>query len=364
MTRYNLVVSGGGPAGTAAAITAARSGARVLLLEQGRFPRHKVCGEFVSGEAFAVLRDLLRPDQQRLLETATKTTYARLFVDYSVVTVPLLLTAASISRYELDLALWQAATCAAIDCRQQVTVNSIASHGGSFQIDTTAGPFIADSAIDATGRWSKLQSHLPAGKRGERNLLGLKAHFKTCSADGSEPCATDLYFFQDGYCGVQPLKDCEINVCAIARADRIRRLEEVFALHPALWKRSQAWTRITDVIATSPLIFRGHQATYNGVLRAGDAAAFIDPFAGDGISMALRSGVLASNMLQSFWSGATTLDQILRNYRDEYSRYFASALLTASRARKLLNAPGLLRRLAVQTLRLPQIAEYMVTRTR
>ena len=48
MLRYDLIIIGGGPAGTSAAISAARSGASVLLFERGRFPRHKVCGEFVS----------------------------------------------------------------------------------------------------------------------------------------------------------------------------------------------------------------------------------------------------------------------------------------------------------------------------
>ncbi len=52
---YDLTVIGGGPAGSCAAITAHRAGASVLLLERGRFPRHKVCGEFVSAEALGLL---------------------------------------------------------------------------------------------------------------------------------------------------------------------------------------------------------------------------------------------------------------------------------------------------------------------
>jgi choline dehydrogenase-like flavoprotein len=50
-TKYDLIVIGAGPAGCAAAITAARTGASVLLHERGHFPRHKVCGEFVSAES-------------------------------------------------------------------------------------------------------------------------------------------------------------------------------------------------------------------------------------------------------------------------------------------------------------------------
>ena len=56
---YDLIIVGAGPAGSACAITAARSGAKVLLLEKDRFPRHKVCGEFVSPESLRLLEWLL-----------------------------------------------------------------------------------------------------------------------------------------------------------------------------------------------------------------------------------------------------------------------------------------------------------------
>ena len=58
--RYDIAVVGAGPGGSAAAITAARLGATVVLIESGEFPRQKVCGEFVSAESLDVLRDLLR----------------------------------------------------------------------------------------------------------------------------------------------------------------------------------------------------------------------------------------------------------------------------------------------------------------
>jgi flavin-dependent dehydrogenase len=58
--QYDLIVAGGGPAGSACAITAARLGAKVLLLEKDRFPRQKVCGEFVSPESLGLLHGLLK----------------------------------------------------------------------------------------------------------------------------------------------------------------------------------------------------------------------------------------------------------------------------------------------------------------
>ena len=360
---YDVVVVGGGPAGTAAAITSARLGARPLLLESGRFPRHKVCGEFVSGESFGALRKLLGPDRQKLLDSAVGTRRARLFLDAGVAEIAIV-PAAGIARYELDAALWRAAECAGADCRQQVTVEKIIRRGAAFEIGTTAGAFVARSVIDASGRWSNLRSRSASARKEGLRSLGLKAHFRSSGPDNSGERTTDMYFFPGGYCGVQPLAGAEINVCAMVGADVAKRFDDVFALHPALRARSRSWERTTEVIATSPLIFRAHRAEYDGVLCAGDAAAFLDPFVGDGISLALRSGMLASETLAAFWHGVTWLEQALRDYRIEYERRFLRTLQMASRLRKILGAPRPVRWLAFRAMRWPPVAEYVVRNTR
>ena len=76
---YDLIIIGAGPAGTSAAISAARQGARVLLLERGRFPRHTVCGDFVSAESLGLLADLLDPDPAPLIDHAPRIPRARRF---------------------------------------------------------------------------------------------------------------------------------------------------------------------------------------------------------------------------------------------------------------------------------------------
>ena len=83
---YDLAVIGGGPAGAAAAITSARQGHRVLLLERGKYPRHKVCGEFVSAESLGILRSLLSGTALlgRQWERLARIGRGRLFVDGSV----------------------------------------------------------------------------------------------------------------------------------------------------------------------------------------------------------------------------------------------------------------------------------------
>src|SRR5437899_12568811 len=78
---FDLIVAGGGPAGSAAAITAVRKGARVLLLERGRLPRHKVCGEFVSAEALELLGSLLHAGHLALLTAGVRMSRTRLSVD-------------------------------------------------------------------------------------------------------------------------------------------------------------------------------------------------------------------------------------------------------------------------------------------
>src|SRR5713101_397396 len=98
MLHYDLIIIGGGPAGTSAAISAARGGASVLLLERGRFPHHKVCGEFVSAESLGLLTSLLDPDRAALLQGAVRISKARLFLDERTLQTTVDPPAASIAR--------------------------------------------------------------------------------------------------------------------------------------------------------------------------------------------------------------------------------------------------------------------------
>ena len=110
---HDLIIIGGGPAGTSAAISAARLGASVLLLERGRLPRHKVCGEFVSAESLSLLADLLDSQHSAWLRDAIRISRARVFVDGRMLQAKVDPAAASIARVDLDIALWHSAENAA-----------------------------------------------------------------------------------------------------------------------------------------------------------------------------------------------------------------------------------------------------------
>ncbi len=337
---YDVAVVGAGPAGCAAAIIAARAGKRTILFERGSYPRHKVCGEFVSPEAHHLLADLLESTSPLLTE-AQRITHARLFDNVRCVQFDLDSPAWSITRHDLDFALWQAAQDAGVECLPSTAVDKISAAG----LSANGEQLTATRVINASGRWSNLRRPIvPTGPR----WIGLKAHFAGEHALSS----TDVYFFSGGYCGVQPISADKINASAMVRADVATTLDEVFASHPRLNERSKTWMRITDLVTTSPLVHVTPEPVIDGVFNAGDAAAFIDPFVGDGISLALRSGILAAQCSSS------------TEYASEYTRRFSRAFQTAALARKIVHAPEPIRRIAAFSFRSELLRRWALNRTR
>ena len=351
---YDLIVAGAGPAGSACAITAARAGARVLLLEKDRFPRQKVCGEFVSPESLALLQTLMGEGK---LQFHTPVDSVRIFVDGKCLTLPVRPAAQSIPRFELDARLFASAKRAGAVGREETTIHAVCRKREMFQVETSAGAFTARSVVNATGRWSKLTQFEVATKE---KWLGLKAHF----TELSPPSSVDLYFFPGGYCGVTPVDSKTVNACAMVRADAARSLEEVFANHPELRQRSRDWQPLFPSVSTSPLYFREPETEGDGMLLAGDSAAFIDPFAGDGISLALQSGTLAADALVSFIDGKYSLAQAQQQYRQSYKKRFTPAFRNAARLRSALAAPKWIRSATLAFAGIPGVGRMLLQGTR
>ncbi len=358
--KYDLIVVGGGPAGTAAAITAARAGAKVLLLERGRLPRQKVCGEFVSAEGVQTLRELDGALADHLLVSAPRIARSRLFLDGKIIEVPIHPEAASITRYELDLCLWQSAIKAGAECRQDSEVLAICEANTTLALtiksdpNQLSRPVMARAVIDAAGRWSRLRgggtTSTVSARRGR--CMALKAHFKSVD---SAPPTVDLYFYREGYCGVQPVGHGRVNACAMVQSGTAKTLPEVFAMHPALAARAREWTRMGKEFATSPLVFAKPLPVRGRVLCAGDAAGFVDPFIGDGITLALRSGRLAAEAVLRGDAGW---------YERQYQKTLAPVFANASWLRRLMGLPDLLRKPIIAALRAPGVGQFVVGATR
>jgi len=366
-TVYDVAVIGAGPAGAAAAITAARSGSSVLLLEKGSFPRQRVCGEFVSPESLALLSGLLSREHHALLDGAIRISHARIFLDGSQLSVPVEPAAASIARYDLDLVLWNSARNAQVSTIQ-ATVQRI-TRNGSFRIEGSNSEFHARAVINASGRWSNLTADSALPPQQTARWIGIKAHF----VESSPPPSVDLYFFDGGYCGVQPVQLYDgqkrspesINVSAMVRADVATTLPEVFAQHPALQARSANWEAFSSPVTTAPLIFRELQTGDDGILRAGDAAVFVDPFVGDGISLALRSGTLAAQTLMPFFAGKIGLEQAVSSYGAAYEKSLAPIFRASSTIRRMLRLSRPVRAPLFYILgKTPAMTRWMVRKTR
>jgi flavin-dependent dehydrogenase len=101
------------------------------------------------------------------------------------------------------------------------------------------------------------------------------------------------------------------------------------------------------------------------VLQVGDSAIFVDPFIGDGISLALRSGDLAAQCLQSFFSGQVSLQEAAAEYARRYRRQLAPVFRASSQLRNFLKLPGIVRRPVMSMLqRTPAITRRLVRMTR
>jgi flavin-dependent dehydrogenase len=223
-------------------------------------------------------------------------------------------------------------------------VKCIVTRNAEKVVATDDAEFCGRSVVNAAGRWSELhpRTELPA-----KRLLGLKQHF----FEEDAPSSTDLYFFPGGYCGVQPVGDKKVNVCALVDASAASTLNTVFIRSKLLFERAVRWQPASESFATAPLFFAAPQPVSGQVINVGDAAAFIDPFLGDGISIALQTGVLA---------GECALEQDGQNtYQREYVRRVAPALRRAARLRQWLASP-----LAWKAMRIPGVISLAARSTR
>lgn len=363
---YDLAVIGAGPAGCASAWSAARAGLRVALFERGAYPRDKVCGEFLSPQSRRLL-DRMLPG---LLHSAPAIQGAR-FVAPSgrAGEFRLPAPAAGLSRRRLDAALWQAAGDAGVQCFDRAGVVALQrspDDAASWHL-RIAGRTELSSArrvIVAAGRWWRLAG-LPgpaAPAAPPATWAGVKAHFR-----GLAPSpVVEMYCFPGGYCGLAPIEDGSTNACCLVEArhlaaggpadfaDWIARV----SAHPALAARLRAGSQASATVVTTPVHLGRRQATLDDVLLAGDAAGFIDPFAGDGIARALLGGGLAAAAVLGRQEAA--VHDYERRLRDAAGRSF----LVAAALRRFVRAPGSIQAAAIAVLAGGRLGPAFVRATR
>jgi flavin-dependent dehydrogenase len=131
-----------------------------------------------------------------------------------------------------------------------------------------------------------------------------------------------------------------------------------------LAERSRNWQPVTQPVSTAPLIYRTPESVRGNLVFVGDAAAFIDPFVGDGISIALRTGCLAAHELMPAIHGAQSLAASVARYQAQYTAQFAPLICAASRIRTLLSLPQPIVAAGFPLLRLPGVLPFIIRKTR
>lgn len=356
---YDAIIIGAGPAGSTAAIQLAQAGQRVLLLEKSRFPREKLCGEFITPECLNVFDRL--GVRQRMFEAGAKIIrrFTLFGLDGRSLNLPIEWIAdghsqgISLTRAAMDFVLLERAREVGVEVREgfQVSPRLRQEDGLSFIEGKADGEtverFAASLVIDASGRNGVFSNQVPQAAslfEGSR-VFGCKVYLR-----GIEDLHDlgELYFFRDGYGGLTEVEGDRVNLCFLtteatlreAKGDRQRLLDLTLRSNPAAKKRLENAVIDGEWLGAGPIIY-GRRRTISGVLTIGDAAAFIDPFTGSGMLLALSSGELAANVVnEAFISGERSVETITRRFDQLHHAQFGRRLRVCAMLRRLTFHPG------------------------
>ena len=298
-----VIIAGGGLAGLSLGIALRNRGVPVRLIEASTYPRHRVCGEFVSGVSDSELRSLGIADLFRDAQRHRGTSWHE--GNRELLRASLPEDARGLSRYRLDALLAERL----VELGGELITGQRFSGGG-------------DGIVFATGR-----------PRRESHWVGLKAHYESLDL------ATDLEIHMGcgAYVGMTRIENGRVNVCGLFRRTKPvtggdsreqmlpLALEEVAM--PAVAVRLRAARVDAASIKGVNQFFLGWQRRVDeGDVRIGDSASIIPPFTGNGMSMAFQSALLAVDPLLDWAKGTANWRDAAARIRDGQLKRFASRL--------------------------------------
>jgi menaquinone-9 beta-reductase len=360
--KSEVLIAGGGLAGSAAAILLARAGRDVVLMERDAQAQHKVCGEFLSREALRYL-DLLGLDITAI--DAVPIHSVRLAHQGVVSEAELPFRAMSLTRRRLDEKLLQLAEAAGVQVMRGCQVQAIEPYGNGWRAAVDGvEPVVADAAFLASGKHDVRGRARPKGKQSD--LVAFKMYWRlareqTAALEGH----VELMLYRGGYAGLQPVEDGVVNLCCLVERAELQRLggrweNLLAAMQQECWllrERLQgAKALLAKPLAVSAIPYGYVRETNDGVWSLGDQAAVIPSFTGDGMSIALHSGSLAAAM----YLRAETAERFQQQLRGELSQQVALATMVS---RGLVWGPS--RNVFTVAVRLwPSVLGAMARRTR
>jgi len=308
--RWDAIVVGAGPAGAATALLLSRGGARVLLLDRARFPRHKPCSEYLSPATTAILGRL-----DGVLEAVERAPHAKVYgmkvVAPSGAAMCGRLAGAysfALSRATFDTILLRAAAHAGAVVRESTRVQDLLWDGRAVAgVVARAGDgkretWRARVVVGADGLRSVVARRLGLLRASAPRRVAFTAHVAhVAGVDG----VGELHVGETGYVGLGPVGEGVTTVALVVplrsvraggtdyRAGLFAQLERF----PGLAGRFDPRQLVRGVLATGPFAQWAERPCVAGALLVGDAADFFDPFTGQGIYAALRGAELAAAAL-------------------------------------------------------------------
>jgi 2-polyprenyl-6-methoxyphenol hydroxylase-like FAD-dependent oxidoreductase len=341
-----ITIIGGGLAGLTLGIGLRQHDIPVTILEAGDYPRHRVCGEFISGSGQTVLDrlDLLPHFQQ------AGAIYARtvMFIcgDSQSPVRTLAAPALCLSRHKMDTLLAQ----------------KFQELGGELRVNARYAGNGGEGIISASGR--RLQS---AEK--DPRWFGVKAHVSHATPVNLE-ADLEMHLSPDGYVGVSRIDNGQVNVCGLFKARAGNRPES-----KTEWLRGHdgsSLRRRLDVAQFEPDSFcsvagiqlKPKRASDKKDCRVGDALTMTPPVTGNGMSMAFESAEAAIEPLAAYSRGKLSWPDARRQIALRCDAAFSSRLAWARVLQWLIMSPGIQNGLGKFLLRSDLVWKLMFVQTR
>jgi len=286
---YDVIIVGAGPAGSTAAALLASSGKRVLLLDRSKFPRDKVCGDCLNPSAWRILERLSIAETIRALHPTEvqRVEFAGIYGHVVAVDLPRSdQPEIVVRRRDFDELLVRRAVACGAEFRDGCAVTSI---DRAWIVNTSSGQFSAPVIFAADGRNSTVGRMLGCLPAASRERIAIQAHVPSASLRIGH--SVRMFFHRLGYGGIASINADLTNLCLVSKSKDIDALrayaETQFHLGP-----NTHWNSITPLqrADASPI-------SADGVFLLGDAARVVEPFTGEGIYYAMRSGEIAADSM-------------------------------------------------------------------
>ncbi len=340
---YDIIIAGGGLAGLTAANMLGKD-YKVLLVDPDEYPRHKLCGEYLSAEVENLLLSL-----GLNLEQATNVRIKKLQFSTqkgSTIQADLPLGGYGISRYHLDNLLFEN-IIQFVEYKQDKVIE-VNKNFNLFEVRSGRETWTCKQVIMATGKRSILDKNLTRDfVQKQSPWLAVKCHYNFEMPTNQ----VELHNFNGGYAGLSKVENGNVNLCYLATFESFKKYKDIDAFNEEVLSRnphlksffqeaSSCWEK---PIAISQISFDNKKAVENDIIMIGDTAGLIHPLCGNGMAMAIHSAAIASKCIIPFLNGEHSREASLRNYEQQWKQAFHSRLRTGRWLQKLFLNPALTR---------------------